>query len=466
MQDRVVASILKALTIGFATTDQQKILSAETRNMAAYEYYVRARQQMYEMQGKSLSAAIHYFELAVGLDPDYALAYSGLGTAHALQFIRTSNPEDIVRASGYLERAIELDPELGEPYPWLANIRLRKNDPAGSFAAGRKGVELQPDLAESHYFYGGGHYMLPEFQPGAIRTTPSFLAEAIRLQPRFHAAWLVLGATAAFLGKHADAIRILTEAVRMEAEPDLVYRFVGARTLLAIAHTRAGSWDAGRAQHLDALESLRDTDHIYTSCFETLSACGLGDIELRCQNESAALTHYRRARRIIRESRATVGGAAPSHPDQRGTRRRLRCHRRNGARPRTCRRGRGATRSLAGQTATATFECSFSQLWLTLAATEVRLLQSRRRGGFAATRPRAGLARSSLAPRRPRTPPSARPSGITLVCRRARIRTGYRNSRTPPAPAPDSSVLVRHGVMQFARQPRLRELPLADHRSR
>ena len=373
VQDRVVAAVLKALTIGFGTTDQQKILPAETRNMAAYEHYVRARQQMYEMQGKSLSAAIHYFEQAVALDPDYALAYSGLGTAHALQFIRTSNPEDIVRASGYLERAIELDPELGEPYPWLANIRLRKNDPAGAFAAGRKGVELQPDLAESHYFYGGGHYMVPEFQPGAIRGTPSFLAEAIRLQPRFHAAWLVLGATAAFLGKHADAIRILNEAVRMEAEPDLIYRFVGARTLLAIAHTRAGSWDAARAQHLDALEALRDTGHIYTTCFETLSACGLGEIELRCRNESAALTHYRHARRIIRESRRTIGSARLLIRIDAGL---AAAYAAGGdlARGRELAADAAAQlEGLAGQTATTTFECSFAQLWLTLAVAELRL---------------------------------------------------------------------------------------------
>ena len=234
------------------------------------------------------------------------LAYSALGTAHALQFIRTSNPEDIVRASGYLERAIELDPELGEPYPWLPIFASVRTIPRGAFAAGRKGVELQPDLAEAHYFYGGGHYMVPEFQPGVdYAPRHPYLAEAIRLQPRFHAAWLVLGATAAFLGKHATPSAFSPKPCAWRPSRTSIYRFVGARTLLAFAHTRAGSWDAARAQHLDALEALRDTDHIYTTCFETLSACGLGDIELRCRNESAALTHYRRARRIIRESRAS-----------------------------------------------------------------------------------------------------------------------------------------------------------------
>ena len=69
------------------------------------------------MQSTSLATAIHHLEQAVALDPNYALAYSGLGTAHALQYIASSHPEDIKRSSDYLERAIELDPEIGEPYP-------------------------------------------------------------------------------------------------------------------------------------------------------------------------------------------------------------------------------------------------------------------------------------------------------------------------------------------------------------
>jgi serine/threonine protein kinase/tetratricopeptide (TPR) repeat protein len=371
VQDRVAAAVLKSLAL--SSTDEHKILPAETRDIAAYEHYVHARQQMYAMQSKSLSAAIVHFEQAIRLDPDYALAYSGLGTAHALQFIRTSNPEDIQRASGYLERAIELDPELGEPYPWLANIRLRKNDPSGSLTAGRRGVELQPDLSEAHYFYGGIFYMAPEIHPGGLRGSVSHLVEAIRLEPRFHATWLVLGASVMFLGMHGEAIRILNEAVRKEAEPNLLYPFVGARTLLAFAHARAGSWDAARELHLNALEALRNTDHIYTTSFETLSACGLGEIELRKRNETSALTYFRRARRIIGESRRAVGSARLLIRINTG----LACgYALTGDQARARELADEAAvqiKSLAGQTATSTFECSFAQLWLSLACAEIRL---------------------------------------------------------------------------------------------
>ena len=373
LQDRVVSALLDTLTIRLDVCDQNRILRPETRKLAAYEHYIRGRQRTYQMQDTSLSTAIHHFGQAITLDPDYALAYSALGTAHALRFIASSNPEDIKAASIFLERATELDPELGEPYPWLANIRLRRNDPEGAFAAGRKGVELQPDLAEAHYFYAGTYYMLPEFEPGGARVAPAHYSEAIRLQPRFHAAWLLMGAVSAFLGSHNEAILLLKKAVSMEAQTDLVFRFVGARTLLAIAQTRGGLWEAARAQHLDALENLRCTDHVYTSSFEALSACGLGDIELRWGNATAAQAHYRHARRIIRESRRMLGGERLSIRADAGL---AAAYAATGEMTRSTELVAQAVAELerlSCQSATATFECSVSQLWLILAAAIARL---------------------------------------------------------------------------------------------
>jgi hypothetical protein len=46
---------------------------------------VKGRQKMYRMDPDSLTAAIVDFERAITLDPDYAFAYSGLGTAHSLR---------------------------------------------------------------------------------------------------------------------------------------------------------------------------------------------------------------------------------------------------------------------------------------------------------------------------------------------------------------------------------------------
>jgi tetratricopeptide (TPR) repeat protein len=182
-----------------------------------------------------------------------------------------------------------------------------------------------------------------------------------------------MGASLLFLGKYRDAIRTLEEAVVKESDPELIYPFVGARTLLAIAHTRAGSWTLSCKLHQESLRALRGTDHIYTACFETLSSCGLGEIEVRRGNTADAFTHLRRARRTIGESRRTAGSARlmvrintalASAYAMVGDQER--------ARELT---GEALSQldQLRGQASTATFECSFAQLWLCVAAAQNRL---------------------------------------------------------------------------------------------
>lgn len=308
IQDRAAVLLIQALAIRQQASDAQSQLTPDTRNLMAFEHYIRGRQESYRMEAGAVAAAIDHFEQAVALEPNYALAYSALGRACMLQFARTSNPEDVRRATACLERAIVLDPELGEPYPWLANIRMRRNDPAGAYAAGKKGVQLQPDLAEAHYFFGGPHYMGAECRFGDLSEGAAALAVAIRLQPKFHAAWLLLGASAAWAGRHETAVRILTEAARMESEPGLQYRFVGARALRATAWMRAGDWARARAGFEESLQSLgAEREHIYLECFRALSACGLGDVALRTGDGSGALSHYRQAWRIVKESPRIVG---------------------------------------------------------------------------------------------------------------------------------------------------------------
>jgi len=307
LQDRISTAIINSLSMRLGRDSTGTTPTPKPPSLAAYEHYVRGRQHMYQMQGYTLNEAINHLRKAVELDPGYALAYSALGTAHILRFPITTNPEDVARASECLERAIKLDPELGEPYPWLCNIRFRQANPAGAFAAGLKGIQLQPNLPEAHYFYGGGQYMYAEYPIADAHKGLANLTEVLRLQPKFHAAWIVSGAASIFLGKYEDAIQFLDEAIRLEPEPDLLYRFVGAHSLCGIAHMRMGQWQTAIRYHTEALQRLSNSDHVYSDAFRILSSSGLGDVELRVGNATAAAGNYRRAWQIAKEKPRIVG---------------------------------------------------------------------------------------------------------------------------------------------------------------
>jgi TolB-like protein len=369
IQDTVSSHIANEIAKG-----SDRRLSSDTRNLLAYEHFAKGRDLMHQMHPGALADAIRQFEEALVFDPDYALALSSLGTCCALQFLRTSNPEDIKRAGTYLERAIALDPELGEPYPWLANIRLRKNDSYGSFAAGLKGIQLQPDLTEAHYFYGGIHYMAAECGIAAPKAGLASFAEALRLQPKFHPAWLGLGALNLFLGQHQSAIEVLDEAIRREGSPGLIFPFVGAHTLRATAILRQGLWQEALASFDQALTHLEQgPDHLYRNCFLTLSACGLGDAALRLGDPSAAAAHFRRGWRIVHEAPRMVGsqrllirtaaGLASSYVAMGETARARELYEASSAQ----------LVEVGAQLATLNFECGLAQLNLSLAVASIRL---------------------------------------------------------------------------------------------
>ena len=72
---------------------------------------------------KNLEKAINYFQQAIDLDPDYALAYAGLGDAHSIVPIYAGTPpqDDIPKALVAAGKAVELDDSLAEAHTSLAN---------------------------------------------------------------------------------------------------------------------------------------------------------------------------------------------------------------------------------------------------------------------------------------------------------------------------------------------------------
>ncbi len=89
MQDRLAELIKQRLRGSADSPAEDESLAPATRArpvFSAYEFYVKGR-EAWKRSGKGdLVEAQQLFEKAVEADPDYALAYAGLATVHALQF--------------------------------------------------------------------------------------------------------------------------------------------------------------------------------------------------------------------------------------------------------------------------------------------------------------------------------------------------------------------------------------------
>jgi tetratricopeptide (TPR) repeat protein len=142
---------------------------------------------------------------------------------------------------------------------------------------------------------------------GSFQKAMDGLVKAMTLDPRFSAEWIVAACGALDAGLYEPAKNVLAVAWQMESAPASPYRFVGAQTLLGFVHTREFAWDRARQCHQLSLETLRDAQHVYRDVFRTLSACGLGEIELRVGQPDDSLAHFRHAWRLVKEEPRMLG---------------------------------------------------------------------------------------------------------------------------------------------------------------
>jgi TolB-like protein/Flp pilus assembly protein TadD len=157
IQDEIAAEVLKALRIILLSNAMSRQTVSPYRNLPAYEAYLQGRAGLERRSGESLKQAVAAFSRATELDPDYALAYVGL--AHSLMFLRQrqliSSDDARTRAREAVERAITIDPGLGEAYAARAPLEIGRGGYAAAEASYQKSIELAPGYAPAYYWYGG-----------------------------------------------------------------------------------------------------------------------------------------------------------------------------------------------------------------------------------------------------------------------------------------------------------------------
>jgi DNA-binding winged helix-turn-helix (wHTH) protein/cytochrome c-type biogenesis protein CcmH/NrfG len=274
--------------------------ASEATQLEAYACYTRARKSLGMAAKGALEEAWQDFERALALNPDYALAHSGLGAVYGLRSLNRRNPDELGAAQAHLERALALDPELAEPYPWLCYILMRQNQLARALEAGHRGVELQPDLVQAHYFLGLAYLVAGETGHARYNDATRHLLNATRADPHWQPAWFVLSYAALLTGRYAEAEAYASRLVEMNRTPKGM-PFLGGEIVLASVKLRRGEPDAARAFALDFLERTASSDHMYRDGMSAAAACVLGDVELRHGKPAGALAAYRRAWHTLQE---------------------------------------------------------------------------------------------------------------------------------------------------------------------
>jgi TolB-like protein/Flp pilus assembly protein TadD len=301
LQDRVAGRIIKTLQLSTEADALHTLLAPEHLDFESYEHYSKGRRSLEQLAVETLEEARQYFERAVRLDPQYAMAQSGLGATYAMRYIHRTDPEDLEHAYVHLERARQIDPELAEPYPWLCYVYMRRGKLKDALEVGHRAIQLLPDLVHAHYFLALTYFVSCEGDPGCYQCAVNRLLEAARVEPAWQATWFVVAFAAVLVGNYDRAEQFARKLLCLADKGSPGTRFIGAELLLGSIFLRRGDLEASRHWFIESLEGLSKSGHAYRDGIRVLSACGLGDTSLREGRLDRALTEYRLAWQILQE---------------------------------------------------------------------------------------------------------------------------------------------------------------------
>ena len=157
LQQQIAQAVARLIHARLAPEEEVRLANARRVIPEAYESYVKGRHFWNKRTEPDFDKSIEHFKRAVELDPGYAEPYVGLADAHImLGIFGLRHPRDLyARAKAAAETALSLDETLGGAHKSLATLRFFYEwDTRGAEQECRRAIELDPNSAISHQWYG------------------------------------------------------------------------------------------------------------------------------------------------------------------------------------------------------------------------------------------------------------------------------------------------------------------------
>ena len=153
IQDEITHAIVEQLKIRLLPKERKAITQAPTSNVEAYNYYLKGRQLFHAFTRSYLILAKEMFAKAVEVDPNYALAYAGMGSAMARLWGMYNVPTNADELLAITDKALELDPNLAEAHSARGEALANSNRRSEAAASWERALELDPNCYDANLSY-------------------------------------------------------------------------------------------------------------------------------------------------------------------------------------------------------------------------------------------------------------------------------------------------------------------------
>ncbi len=156
VESDIAKAITDALQAKLTGDEKQMMAMQPTTDTVAYDLYHKGRSLWEKRSGDNIPKAIAFYEQAIEQDPNYAPAYAGLANAYALLPFYTGTPRNasLEKAKEAALKALSLESRLAEAHAALGKVDYFQLDVAGAIREYQRAIELRPNYATAHQWYG------------------------------------------------------------------------------------------------------------------------------------------------------------------------------------------------------------------------------------------------------------------------------------------------------------------------
>jgi TolB-like protein/Flp pilus assembly protein TadD len=202
IQDEIAASVAMTLRGGAALSQrEQRGLRRPHTSAEPYEYYLRGRQSLHRMRPQDLEQSRRMFEGAIELDADYAPAWAGLATVHALLYEWWgAKDEDLHRADRASQIAMELAPDLADAHVargFSLSLHRRYDEAQIHFELAAR---INPHLFDAYYYYARA-----AFAHGEVEHSVDLFRKAAEVRQEDFQSPIIGAQSLAMLGRKDEA---------------------------------------------------------------------------------------------------------------------------------------------------------------------------------------------------------------------------------------------------------------------
>ena len=226
IQIKIAESIANELKTVISPEEKRVIEKVPTKDLGAYEEFLKGRFYLYKFTTNDFEIAIKYFESAIAKDPQYAPAYSGIAFSWlALVQMGFKSPEEagpVIQEN--LMKALEIDSENAEVQYTLAGISTWALwDWRGGEEAFKKTLSINPNHSEAHAYYS--HFLLIMGRPQ--EEVIKEIETALKLDPLNPLILSLCAVSYLILKKLGESIKLFNDALEMDPDYNFALSNIG-----------------------------------------------------------------------------------------------------------------------------------------------------------------------------------------------------------------------------------------------